>query len=472
MPTTTTSNKLATLASYSILTGASPAFIRDNCVWSDTDDPVLTVEGYQTFLKTVRSQRRSLKSHQAGSRRSDYHVVPEDYDVSDFIEPRSTVGGREWSRAFPPMTDELYQSQFPSSSSNSSTPPRSETMPNNIPRTQAATEAPRGRTNSRPSSRSPSTHARGRGIPSRVDVDALSEDLSASTLTNNHVRNIRDVSDLADKDDIDVVEIETGCDNPENIEGIPCTIEVRKDNGALVQVKCFAIVYPLTGAAINADMHSTSAELVIFKGKLAVLFAIPESVDFEHHEDRALRVAGMIANFSPLPHDITTNIGLIHKSSKWSSISTQVVTYFRKWCTASTNLAGDSKKTIKYVIVVPPEDEVDSYEEYEFQDTDLSGIKYYSDLYLHESMAKFKKTNPGALMCKVTVEDDDGKVDVGGEEIHLVQADAVTVLAISGSEEDLTTGTQVSVNVDAAKVRAKQKADKEAAKKAAKQDRE
>lgn len=87
-------------------------------------------------------------------------------------------------------------------------------------------------------------------------------------------------------------------------------------------------------------------------------------------------------------------------------------------------------------------------------------------------MAKFKKTHPGALVCKVTVEDEDGKVEVGGRELNLLQADAVTVLAISGSEEALTTGKQVSVTVDAKAVRDQQKADKAAAKAAANADRE
>ena len=204
----------------------------------------------------------------------------------------------------------------------------------------------------------------------------MSEDLSASTLTNNHIKNIRDVSDLASRDDVDVFEIEVGSDNPENIQCIPTTFDVKNDNDALVQVQTVAIVYPFTGAAINGDMHSTSAELVIFRGKLAVLLAIPVSVDFEHHEDRALRVAGMIANSSHLPHNVTTKIGITKKSSKWSSISTQVVTFFRKWCTASTNEAGESKKSTKYVIIVLPEDDlVDSYEDYEFDDADLSEIR-------------------------------------------------------------------------------------------------
>jgi len=470
MPSTT-NVKLTTLASYSILTGASPAFIRDNCVWCETDEPVLTAEGYKSFLLIIRAQRRALKSHRSGSRRNEYRVVPKDYNVSDVIEPRNTVGGREWSRVFPPMTDELYQSQFPSSSSTT----RSATMPpsSKIPPTQAATQAAtqaRGRKPTRASSRSPNTRG---GIPNRVDIDALSEDFSASTLTNNHVKNIRDVSHLAEADDVDVFEIEVGSDNPENIQCIPTTFDVKKDNDALVQVQTVAIVYPFTGAAINGEMHSTSAELVIFRGKLAVLLAIPVSVDFEHHEDRALRVAGMIANFSPLPHDVTSKLGITKKSSKWSSISTQVVTFFKKWCTASTNEAGESKKSTKYVIVVLPEDDlVDSYEDYEFDDADLSEIRYYSDAYFHEDMAKFKKTHPGALVCKVTVEDEDGKVEVGGRELNLLQADAVTVLAISGSEEALTTGKQVSVTVAAEAVRKQQKADKAAAKAAANADRE
>ena len=466
MPSTT-NVKLTTLASYSILTGASPAFIRDNCVWCETDEPVLTAEGYKSFLLIIRAQRRALKSHRSGSRRNEYRVVPKDYNVSDVIEPSNTVGGREWSRVFPPMTDELYQSQFPSSSSTT----RSATMPPSakIPPTQAATQA-RGRKPTRASSRSPNTRG---GIPNRVDIDALSEDLSASTLTNNHVKNIRDVSHLAEADDVDVFEIEVGSDNPENIQCIPTTFDVKKDNDALVQVQTVAIVYPFTGAAINGEMHSTSAELVIFTGKLAVLLAIPVSVDFEHHEDRALRVAGMIANFSPLPHDVTSTLGITKKSSKWKGISTQVVTFFKKWCTASTNEAGESKKSTKYVIVVLPEDDlVDSYEDYEFNDADLSEIRYYSDAYFHEDMAKFKKTHPGALVCKVTVEDEDGKVEVGGRELNLLQADAVTVLAISGSEEALTTGKQVSVTVDAEAVRKQQKADKAAAKAAANADRE
>ena len=92
------------LASYIVLTGASLKFVDKECTFAGTDVP--TEQAFKDYKdKTVRAARRALKSHRAGSTRTEYTVVPQDFDYTTIISHRPLLEHEQKYIPYPVLTN-------------------------------------------------------------------------------------------------------------------------------------------------------------------------------------------------------------------------------------------------------------------------------------------------------------------------------------------------------------------------------
>jgi len=259
-------------ASYIVLTGASLKFVDNECTIAGTNDKCFATEqDYKNYKdKDVRSARRALKSHRAGSSKTKYTVVPQGFDYTTIVSHRPLrEDEQEKYVPYPVLTDELYYSQFPQATQSQS---QATMANNNIPPTAAAAK-PRGYNNIPPTAAAAKPRGRSRGdsrspkkdVPGHVDVDDGST--ASSTKSGSLGTNSKEVRDklLAvhdpDKCDFVVYDAVVGLDNDRDAA---CTISkhtVKGDDGAVCNVKVASLVVPMQPSEVHENSLDTFAEL-------------------------------------------------------------------------------------------------------------------------------------------------------------------------------------------------------------------
>lgn len=249
-------------ASYIVLTGASLKFVDNECTIAGTNDKCFATEqDYKNYKdKDVRSARRALKSHRAGSSKTKYTVVPQGFDYTTIVSHRPLrEDEQEKYVPYPVLTDELYYSQFPQATQSQS---QATMVNNNIPPTTGAPKArtPKARGRSRDDSRSPK-----KDVPGHVDVDDGST--ASSTKSGSLGTNSKEVRDklltVHDPVTCDFIVYDTvvGLDNDRDAA---CTISkhtVKGDDGAVCDVKVASLAVPMEPIEVNKNSLDTSAEL-------------------------------------------------------------------------------------------------------------------------------------------------------------------------------------------------------------------
>lgn len=427
-------NVINTLLAFIHLTGGSLAFVRDECLWKGTTDKVFgTKEEYdRARTNTMKVLRRSLKSKQRGSKASTWPTIPPDYDYREIVTHRE-LDENEMAQAFPHrfLTDDLYQSQFPSSSSTTC----SATM-GKIPPTQARKSAS---TPPRPHRDRGRSHSRGTSTPSRrppVEEVTLSESIAGLSIGGTREDHIPTIP--VDSDDVEIIVIEDGSNNP---GGATCVLlqdlfVAKAKDGAKCLVSAAGVIYPLQGNDLNAGSLSTSTHIVKLSdeeggpldGCKAVMYRIP-TCDVRFKEDTP-DIVGLLTNFSDHRQNSTPWLDLL------KSIYKRFQTFFTQQDIAAASTASAEGLTLRKVAIVLPKDHVNEYDEFEDED-DVPTLTRYGNGYFNHVNGKEPLGN--ALKTKVMVK--EGSIQIGSTKYGKATGYAVCLVAIEGSEKPLEIGS-------------------------------